>query len=715
MKRMIPLALLLALCFTSVRADEGMWMLPLLQKMNGPAMKQLGCRLTPAQIYDINHTSLKDAIVHFGGGCTGEVVSADGLLLTNHHCGYGQIQALSTDEHNWLEEGFWAMTRKEELPAKGLTVTFLEYMLDVTDVLAKAQEAAREQYRDSTDIDRLVEKAETEARKALRDQAEKDHPHCKAALTSFYNDNVTYLIVSKTYRDVRLVGTPPASMGKFGGETDNWMWPRHTCDFSMFRIYSGPDGEPADYAPENVPLKAKRHLSISLKGVKEGDFSMIMGYPGRTQRFQTADQLRLMLDQQAISIEARTLRQDIMWKAMEANPSVRLKYASKYAGSANGWKKWQGERKAFKDLDIIGREERKEAGFSAWVMADSSRKAKYGHALSDISASVDAQREPMLELYRIFETVGRVELADFAQAYEAGLLALKKEENAADKAAEIVGRLDRAYRDYYEPLDREEAKALMKLYKKMGGRGDWAEEGDLAEMDIDAYVDKVFNESVFTSKEKLTEAVKADPKAVLKDPACAFAHAVRGRMNKVRGPLIAQMGRLRNASKAFGAGLLEWNAGKPSYPDANSTMRLTYGSVKTYSPRDGIHYSVTTTLDGVMEKEDPDNYEFRVPAKLKALWKEKDFGRYAGKDGRLVTCFLTNNDITGGNSGSPVMNAKGQLIGLAFDGNWESMSSDVMFEPDLQRCICVDIRYVLFVIEKFGGAAHLVEEMTIAK
>ena len=367
-KTLLALAAALTLG-SSARADEGMWLLPLLQKMNAEAMADLGCRLTPEQIYSINNSSLKDAIVHFGGGCTGEMISGQGLVITNHHCGYSNIQALSTPEHNYLEDGYWAMNLKEELPARGLSVTFLQSMTDVTPVMEKAYETALKQNKKAEDKEEIAEAAMEAAALALAEKAEADNPHCTAHVTSFYNDNVFYLIVYKTYTDVRFVGAPPASSGKFGGETDNWMWPRHTCDFSMFRVYAGPDNEPADYSENNVPYQPKKTLGVSLKGYKDGDFAMIMGYPGRTQRFQTAAQLKQMIAEQRIAIDARTVRQDVMWDAMMADPDVTLQYASKYASSANGWKKWQGEELAFDKLNIIGRQEQEEADFLSWASA----------------------------------------------------------------------------------------------------------------------------------------------------------------------------------------------------------------------------------------------------------------------------------------------------------------------------------------------------------
>ena len=705
MKKIFSSLAALVLLATGARADEGMWLLPLLQQMNAKPMAELGLKLSPEEIYSINHSSIKDAIVHFGGGCTGEIISNQGLLVTNHHCGYGNIQRLSTPEHNYLEDGYWAMNLSEELPAQGLSVTFLVSMTDVTDVVTKAKDSQA-------------------AIRNLQEKAVADNPHCNARVTSFYNENVYYLIVSKTYTDVRFVGAPPASVGKFGGEADNWEWPRHTGDFSMFRVYAGPDNEPAAYSENNVPYRPKQALKISLAGVKPGDFSFIMGYPGSTQRFQTADQLQNMIDGFMIRVAARTARQDVMVAGMEADPVVRLKYASKYAGSANGWKKWQGEALAFEKLNIIGREKEKEAAFMEWVNADKKRVEKYGTALQDISEVVNASKAAREESLLLNETVYTIGPLSIVSRMAMGLMPRagrgQQAPVATDEAPVVTDRAIEsaaaAFRDYDEPLEKRMAVRMLEFYRENAKPADYLNEiGDFANMDFQAYVDDLFANTAFSSEEKLRSLKGKNFTTVLaEDPAGKLYTAV---VEKIASKYPAQYaGQEKSAAgaKAFAAGLMEWRKGEPSYPDANSTMRLTYGTIGGYSPRDGVNYNYFTTLDGVMEKENPDDYEFRVPAKLKELWQAKDYGQYA-EDGKLHTCFLSNNDITGGNSGSPIMNARGELIGLAFDGNWESMSSDVMFEPDLQRCINVDIRYVLFMMDKFGGAGYLLNEMELVR
>lgn len=652
----------IALCFAvQTKADEGMWMLPLLEKINSEALANLGSRLTPDQIYSINHSSIKDAVVQFGGGCTGEIISENGLLATNHHCGYASIQALSSEEHNYLEDGFWAQNLSEEIPVPGLSVSFLVSMEDVTGMVDTEK-----------------------ARKKIIKKAQKDNPGCSIQITGFYNDNVQYLIVYKVYRDVRFVGAPPASMGKFGGDTDNWMWPRHTCDFSMFRVYAGPDNQPAQYSETNVPLKPAHSLSISLKGVEEGDFAMIMGYPGRTQRFQTAAQLEEMLAINDIRIDARTVLQDVMWKEMRSDEVVGLKYANKYASSSNGWKKWQGMREAFAKLDVIGRELDKEQRLEEWIIADPERKSIYGGAIEGIKNVVERRRSSYESYILLSETLQRIELLGLVNANS-----------------------DAKYKDYDADVDRKIALALTEHYLERAS--------DEEKVNVSReYIENMFRTSAFVSPERL-EAARSAGIDLSKDPAVLLKDKVKKAATNLQSTYTNEAQELNNCSKKYAAALLEWQKDKPSYPDANFTCRLTYGTVKGYEPKDGVIYKYYTTLKGVIEKEDPDNYEFRVPSKVKELYQNKDYGIYADAEGNLRTCFLTNLDITGGNSGSPVLDADGNLIGLAFDGNWEAMSGDVIFEPELQRCICVDIRYVLFMMDKFGGAGYLLNEMNIIR
>ncbi len=719
MKKILCILAAVAVFAGSVRADEGMWMLPLLQKMNSKAMKDLGCKLSAKQIYDMNNSSLKDAIVQFGGGCTGEIISSDGLLITNHHCGYGSIQKLSSVEHDYLKDGYWAMNRSEELPCEGLTVTFLEYMKDVTESIEKASKKAMKKYRDSTNVEELAAKAAEKAIEEMVADAKKRNPDCNVDIVPFYNDNVIYLIVSKEYKDVRFVGAPPSSIGKFGADTDNWMWPRHTGDFSMFRVYAGKNNKPAEYSPANVPLRTRNsHLKISIAGIEEGDYTMIMGYPGRTTRFQTSPELKFQIEQNDIRIAARTVRQEVMLADMLADPKVKIQYASKYSSSTNGWKKWQGMKLAFDKLNIIGRAEQEENAFSRWVNENDKRKAKYETALDDLANGVAAGRKDNLAFTTAYESIFKIELTTFALSlsnmFSRNVVAGKDSVAALNDALKAVTA---AYDDYSVATDRKVAKAMMNFYRENAAPENYPAglSEDFATMDIDAFVDNLFDSSDFTSKEKLEKAVAEKGTGIFEDPACAVGKSIFAQTLAANVRASKSAEDLAAARKTYTAGLLEWKKGEPSYPDANFTMRLTYGTVGGYSPKDAVIYKHYTTLDGVMEKEDPDNWEFVVPEKLKHLWKTRDFGKYAMKDGKMPVAFLSNNDITGGNSGSPVLNANGELIGLAFDGNWESMSSDVMFEPELQRCINVDIRYVLFIVEKFGGAKWLIDEMDIVR
>lgn len=691
MKRILTALSLVLLLSPACFADEGMWMLPLLQKMNSKQMGSLGCKVSANQIYNVSNPSLTDAVVHFGSGCTGEIISAEGLLITNHHCGYSSIQKLSTPEHNYLEEGFWAMTRKEEIPVPGLTVTFLENMTDVTDVVTKVGAKAYKKSKRNNPAE-AAERAMSEYRQTLIDNAKADNPGCEASVVEFYNGNTLYLIVSKVYKDVRFVGAPPVSIGKFGGETDNWMWPRHTGDFSMFRVYAGKDNQPADFAPDNVPYTPKTFLKVSTKGYKEGSYGMIIGYPGRTQRYMTAVQLQDMLETNDIRIEARTIRQNLMQEAMRADDRVNLQYASKYASSSNGWKKWRGMKQSFAKLGIIEREKKKEADFIAWEQMNKKTKDKYDGALEKINEATEMMAPSKRAMALLYETLLNIELVGLSNAKNSSV-----------------------YRDYDLTLDRKIAYALTKYYVENVLPSDVIEipGWTISQDTYDDYLNMLYTESVFTSAEKY-EAAVASGADLSKDPASILRKAIVARYKSLQNSTRDVQRNMQEASRAYSAGLMEWHKKDPSYPDANSTMRLTYGTIKGYSPKDAVIYKYYSTIKGILEKEDPDSYEFRIPDKLKVVAQNRDYDAYANADGELPVCFLLNCDITGGNSGSPVLDASGNLIGLAFDGNWEAMSSDVMFEPELQRCICVDIRYVLAVIDKIGGASFLLKEMVFA-
>ena len=703
------------LTFQLAFADEGMWLLPLIQKLNADALKKAGLKMSPEDIYSINKSSLKDAILIFGGGCTGEVISKDGLVLTNHHCGYGTIQQLSSVEHNYLQDGFWAMSRQQEIPAPNLSVTFLDRMEDVTSQMNEALKDCK------TEAERnrvITSKGNDIAAKAVA-----DNKFLRARVTQMYGGNMFYLVVTKTYNDIRFVGAPPSSIGKYGADTDNWTWPRHTGDFSMFRIYADKDNNPAAYDPSNQPYKPVRHLTISLAGVKEGDFHMIIGQPGRTTRFMTSSEVKEQRDiTNEITIYVRTIYQEIVLADMLADPKVQLQYASKYSGSTNYWKKYTGMNETFAKLDVVGRRADEEKAFEAWVAADPARKAKYGTAVSDINSAVANRKDVRYLSTYLSECFGKMEIVSFAGQLQRfhSILETGDQKDIQNFITEFKPRAARFFENYNQPTDRKVCAAMIKLFADEIDRADQPTFYQIIRDDykksVDAFVNDMFTKSFFATPAKLEAFLKSPSAEALKnDPAFMVSTSITQKTMTLAPMLAPSAEQFAKGQRAYIAGTLEKNAGKALYPDANSTLRLTYGNVKSYSPRDAVEYKYYTTQRGVLEKEDPDNWEFVVPARLKELFKKGDFGRYANEKGELPVCFINNLDITNGNSGSPVLNAKGELIGCAFDGNWEAMSGDVIFEPELQRCISVDIRYVLWVVDKYGGASHLISEMTIAK
>ena len=716
MKKIKLLSLMLLLLpLAPVRADEGMWLLPLLEKMNSGRMTELGFEITPQEIYDLNNTSLKDAIVIFGNGCTGEIVSDQGLVFTNHHCGYAAIQQLSSVEHNYLKDGFWAMNTDEELYAEGLTVSFLESFTDVTDQVEKALKKCKGQ----EDMIKALDKLEGK----LCKKAGCDDKFIVGRLTSFYGGNTYYFIVYKIFRDIRLVGTPPSSIGKFGADTDNWMWPRHTGDFSIFRVYADKDNNPADYSEDNVPYSPERHLRISLAGYEEGSPAMIMGYPGTTNRFMTASELAEQRERNEVAIKVRTVRQDVLMADMQADPKIMIQYASKYAGSSNGWKKWIGMNETFAKLGVQDRRAEEEVAFTEWVNAGGQERIdRYGDALKNIDEAVAGRKADNLLAAYLRESLGSIELVNVS-AYGGMIkeaLDKKDQEKKDAELASIKAALENFYKDYSMPTDKKVAVAMISLLKESIPAEElpsfYQEIDSCFGGDINAFVEDLYSKSLYTSLDKVKAAVDAaDVSALTDDPACKVLISYIKSYNPHQQALIEYAEQFAQGKKDYIAGTLEMREGEAIYPDANFTMRLTYGTVLPYYPRDAVFYNYYTTLKGVMEKEDPSNWEFVVPEKLKKLYEAKDFGRYANDKGEMPVAFISNLDITGGNSGSPIMNGRGELIGLAFDGNWESMSGDIIFEPELQRCISVDIRYVLFIIEKYGGATNLIEELDIVE
>lgn len=685
-------------------ADEGMWLLQLLGKTNSQALKKAGCKLTPQQIYDINNASIKDAIVMFGGGCTGEVISNQGLVITNHHCGYGSIQKFSSVEHDYLRDGFWAMNQSEEMPAEGLTVTFWDKFVDVTSSITEALEKAKGMASED-EKEEYIEKVQAD----LISQAKGDNEFLDAYIVPFFDGNVYYMVVTKTYKDIRFVGAPPASIGKFGGETDNWEWPRHTGDFSMFRIYADKNNNPADYSKDNVPYTPKKFLTISLQGYKPGDYAMIIGNPGSTQRYMTSSEIILRRDgQNTPRIVARTAKENVWQAAMRADQKTNIQYASKFAGSSNYRKNSIGMNLALAKLDVVNRKKAEEKAFTEWAMQTPDRE-KYAKALETINSIAQSVTKNYAAPIYFMESLSAVEILKPAQAAYRNRGGLE----------EFVSRTKNFYKDYNPEVDRKASKALLKVFRDNVKQKEflpacYKDIDSLFNGNIDAYVDNIFDNSCFVSLEKAQKAI-ADTSYKLKDdPAVGYLTRYATTYKSMRNIAFAMNAeKYLEAKKIYMQGLMEKNGAENMYPDANMTLRLTYGHVGGYAPKDGVEYKYYTTLDGVMQKENPNDPEFIVPSKLKELWKSKDYGRYALKNGEMPVCFLTNNDITGGNSGSDVLNAKGELIGLAFDGNWEAMSGDILFEPNLQRCINVDIRYVLFLIDKFGGAGYLLDEMDI--
>ncbi|MEZ5197590.1 MAG: S46 family peptidase [Bacteroidales bacterium] len=697
------------------KADEGMWLPLFIERLNYVDMQKMGLQLTAEEIYSINNSSLKDAIVIFGRGCTGEIISDQGLLLTNHHCGYGQIQEHSSVEHDYLTDGFWAGSFEEELTNPGLTVTFLERIEDVTDrVLADVSDDLTE--------DERYEKVKAIA-KEIEDEARGDS-HFKCQVRSFFEGNEYYLFVYEVYEDVRLVGAPPSSIGKFGADTDNWMWPRHTGDFSMFRVYTDKDGNPAEYAEDNIPLKPKHHLPVSVAGVKEGDFSMILGYPGSTERYLTSYGVKMAIDiHNQTVVDIRDVKLKIMMEDMQADPAVRIKYASKYARTANYWKYYIGQTKGLKRLKVYDKKVALENEFTTWVNASDDRKKKYGEALSYIEKAYAKMSEFELASVYYSEAIRRgSEILNYASAFSD----LKKafgekevdQENVDKLIASIKGKAPGYFKDYNASTDQNLLAAMLAMFYKnvpVGQQPPYLQTiASKYKNDFDAFAQKVFETSFMTSPEKVNEFLdNPSAKKIEKDLAYTTAKEFNNfYYDQIYPESIEAYDLLDKGNRLFIAGLREMQPNKKFYPDANFTMRLTYGQVLDYYPADAVHYDYFTTMKGIMEKEDPTNWEFVVPDKLKELYNNKDFGKY-GEGDVMKVCFLTNHDITGGNSGSPVINANGELIGLAFDGNWEAMSGDIVFEPEIQRTINVDIRYVLFIIDKYAGATRLIDEMTI--
>jgi hypothetical protein len=696
-------------------ADEGMWIPMFIDRLNYTDMQKMGLKLTAEEIYSVNNGSIKDAIVIFGRGCTGEIISDQSLILTNHHCGYGSIQSVSSVESDYLTNGFWAKSHSEEIPVSGLTVQFLISMSDVTTaMLAGTTENTTEAER----IEILKKN-----RKSIETQATTGN-HYNAVVKDYFEGNEFYLLVYETFKDIRLVGAPPEVIGKFGADTDNWMWPRHTGDFSMFRVYAGADNKPAEYSADNKPFKPRHFLPVSIAGIQKDDFSMIMGNPGTTDRYLTSWGVDMAVEETGPTIvKIREEKLRIMKEGMDADEKVRLQYSSKYAGTANYWKFFIGQTKGLKRLKVAEQKKRIEADFNAWMDASPVETKLYGNALPLISGAYSTIRQYNVSRLYYAEGIMRgSEILGYANRFD------KLKQLLADKTAtpetieaevkQLKSGATGQFKDYNRQVDQNLLSEMLSMFsanvkpehqpamlKEMAAKY----KNNFAAMAAD-----IFSKSNFVSVEKVNTLLN-DPKVktIEKDPAYKLVQAFMKEFTVLQKQSEAANFDLQKGNRLFLAGLREMQPGRKFYPNANSTLRMTYGTVLDYYPADAVHYDFTTNLDGVMEKEDPSVREFTVPEKMKEIYKNKDFGPYGNPDGTMTVNFLTTHDITGGNSGSPVIDGQGRLIGLAFDGNWEAMSGNIAFEPKLQRTINVDIRYVMLIIDKYAGAQNLIDEMVI--
>jgi len=712
-KKLFAIALLLAMVAPGAFADEGMWIPVLIEKYNIKLMQENGFKLTAEDIYSINRASMKDAVVLFGGGCTGEFISDKGLIITNHHCGYGYIQNHSTLEHDYLRNGFWAASNAEELANPGLSVTILKYMEDVTD---KVLNGVTDDM-DKNKRDEIINANIT----AINAEAVRGNNY-RSAVRPFFLGNQYFLIVNEVFRDVRLVGAPPSAIGKFGGDTDNWVWPRHTGDFSLFRVYADKDNKPATWSADNVPYHPAYHFPVSIAGVKEGDFTMVFGYPGRTQEYAPSYHIRMLKDViYPKMVEIRGKKISIMEQEMAKDPLVRLKYSGKSFGLANGWKKSIGEIQSLDKMNGVALKEAFEKEFRQWVAADPERVRKYGKILDEYAEIYPAYTHNYLvNSYTgdVFGAAG-VEPASLAGAFRrAAELAAKKDPGLGKELERLQEYADGFFRNFDRNVSEQLFVAVMDLYGR-NIESEWQTDAykELAASckgDFKSVAAKIFDKSIFTDENRVKALISNfDPKKMQKDIFYRLAVSASDLIeSRIRGELSAADARLAELNKLYMAAQMEQGGDKVFYPDANSTLRLAYGKVMGYDSRDAVYYEHQTTLTGVMEKDNPEIYDYDVPDRLRELYEKKDFGRY-GVDGEMPVCFIANNHTTGGNSGSPVLNAYGHLIGVNFDRAWEGVASDIMYNPLQSRNISLDIRYALFLIEKLGGAGYLIDEMTI--
>jgi len=712
---LLPILLISSLL---AKADEGMWLPQLLSAMNIKDMKKNGLKLTAEQIYSINKSSLKDAIVQFGGGCTGEVVSNQGLLITNHHCGYSSIAFHSSVEKDYLTKGYWAMNKNEELYTPNLTVTFINRIEDVTAKVMKGIAANSTEAR----IDSIT--------KANIKQLEKDAvagTHYEAFVRPFFYGNEYYLFVTETFKDIRMVGAPPSAIGKFGGESDNWMWPRHNADFSVFRIYAGKDNKPAEYSPDNVPYTPKHVVPVSLKGYKEGDFTMVYGFPGRTQEYLSSYAVDMIMNESdPLKVSLREKRLNIMSADMRQSDAVRINYATKYAGIANYYKKWMGEMNGLKKYDALSKKQAFEKQFMAAISSDPARQEKYGNLFNQFEKVYTEYRVLNKQVDYYSECLMAIEAFTYARTYINLLGELKKKQkgltNTFDTNLAEYKKLA-FYKAYNQPTDIKICRAMLEEYIKgvaSANRPPVLDSFIVANgSDAKKLTDFLFANTSFVDKAK-TEAMLNDlekyPQLYERDPVFYVTNAIIKYYSTSVFPQFQYDEReINELQKLYIKGQQEVIKDKKFYPDANSTLRVAYGKVNSYEPKDGVKYNYYTTLDGIMEKYIPGDEEFDVPAKLIDLYKKKDFGPYANADGKMQVAFTASNHTTGGNSGSPVFNAKGELIGTNFDRNWEGTMSDIMYNPNQCRNITLDVRYTLFIIDKFAGAGYLLNEMKLVK
>lgn len=715
MKRFFITFILLLTLFCRLFAGEGMWIPLYLGELNEAQMQEMGMRIAAKDIYNENANSMKDAVVLFGRGCTGELISGEGLLLTNHHCGYGQIQSHSSVEHDYLTNGFWAANRTDELPNPDLTVTFLIRMEDATErVLEGVDDKMSENERNEI-IRKNIKKIEQEAVEGT---------HYDALVVPFYHGNQYFLFVNEIFKDVRLVGAPPSNIGKFGGDTDNWMWPRHTGDFSLFRIYADKDNKPAEYSEDNVPYKPKKFFEISLDGVREEDFTFVFGYPARTNEYLPSYAIEETVEvTNPIRIDLRTKRLNIMSEAMNSDPKVRIQYSAKYQGVSNGWKKWQGENKGIKRFDGVGKKQEFEKKFQNWADSKPQLKNEYGDILAAFEKNYDELKDLQIAYTYFTESVFSIELLRFAGRFS-DLVKLSKEEplNAVAIGEEIEWlkkTADDFYKDYNQSIDRRIAETMLTNYLAAVPKEQIPPEFHAADKKgVKSFFDNVFDKTIFLSQDKVNEFFDnykpSQIKKLEKDPAYALIFASRDFVNtNIVKPISELTKKNAQLQRRYMKGQMAMEQERTFYPDANFTLRVTYGHVKGFEPVNGVTYRHFTTLDGIMEKENPDIYDYVVEPKLKELYQNRDYGRYGDEDGTMHVAFAATNHTTGGNSGSPVLNADGHLVGVNFDRCWEGTMSDLMYDPNVCRNISLDIRYCLFIIDKFAGAKHLIDEMLI--